>query len=225
MHHRPRHLQGSPPAQSRCPSRYCRLAAVCLFLFLLATAGSADELGPWQLDRTTAPDGVAVYSASLVSTTLVDAGGEGSDYAPTMTIACRARGEPRWSQWLRFDEDLTGGEETDVEVAIDGRPPVEQSWIVGGDRRTLLRDSAADVAALLLGKTVTYSWNWGWSWLWLSDEATFELVELSAVLYVLSKSCNIPRPQRPVEPVLSPTPPNLAPFSVSPPRPRSGGRQ
>lgn len=204
MAYRLNDIQRRLPARWQCrggglaDARRCRtvLRFACLASILLGgRLGEAnEELGPWHLDRAAAPDGAAVYTASLYSTTLLDAGGDGADYAPTLTFACRTKGEPRWSQWLRFDESLTSGGETDVDVSIDGGEPIEQPWKVGTDRRMLLREDASDIAALKHATRVTLAWNWGWSWLWLSDEASFELVEFPTVIYTLSKSCGIAEP-------------------------------
>ena len=171
-----------------------RGALVAAALILISGAAAADELGVWKLAQTRTPDGSAIHSASIVAIVSADPTGVVDEEPVVLSISCRTRGEPRWSQTLHLNDAMSSSGETTVEVSIDGAEPEEKIWIVDESKRVMMRDAPADIAKLRNATTLTLEWSWGWSWLWLSEEAQFALGEMRPVLYLLSKSCGVPQP-------------------------------
>jgi len=168
--------------------------AAGLLLLGFVRVACADSLGPWRLDQTRASDGSLIHSASIASAVKLDEEGEVEDEPVVLSISCRPSGEPRWNQVLRLNEPLSSSGETTVDVTIDDNAPIEQTWIVDEQKRSLSRPGAYDIASLRTAKTLKLTWSLGWTWLWLSEDATFELGEVRPVLYVLSKGCRVPQP-------------------------------
>ena len=171
-----------------------KLTGMILLTVFSADYAASQELGAWSLGESKAENGAVIHTASLLSSTLITSGGEESDYAPIYTIACQSGDSTKWSQRLKLEDSLSSRGKIELMATIDIKPPREEFWIVADSKRLLTRENTPDIAELRTAKTLKLSWNWGWSWLWLSDEASFELGDIEAVIFTLAKSCEIAEP-------------------------------
>jgi hypothetical protein len=171
-----------------------RLTGMVLLTLFSADYAVSQELGAWSFGESKAENGSVIHAASMFSSTMITSGGEEADYAALYTIACQT-GEPaKWSQWLKLEDSLSSRGQIELLAAVDKKIPREEFWIVADDKRLLTRENTPDITELRTAKTLKLSWNWGWSWLWISDEASFELGSVEAVIFTLAKNCGIAEP-------------------------------
>jgi hypothetical protein len=99
--------------------------------FLLASACGIAQAGSvldnWRFD--TGSDGQV--TASLHATNKLITGGGALSYSPILTIACRAKGEPRWSEWLQLNDAVSASRTITVSVTVNKASKVNESWSVG----------------------------------------------------------------------------------------------
>ena len=171
-----------------------KLTGIVLLTLFSAHYTASQELGAWSFRKTVAPNDAIIHSASLLSSTLITSVSEESDYPAVYTIACQSGDSTKWSQWLKLEDSLSSRGQIELMATIDKKSPREEFWIVADSKRLLTRENTPDIAELRTAKTLKLSWNWGWSWLWLSDEASFELKDIEAVIFTLAKSCEIAEP-------------------------------
>jgi hypothetical protein len=164
---------------------------VLLTLFSADYAASQD-VGAWSFGESKAENGAVIHSASLTSSTLIISAA--IDYAAIYTIACQTGETAKWSQWLKLEDSLSSRGQIELLATVDKKIPREEFWIVADGKRLLTRENTPDIAELRTAKTLKLAWNWGWSWLWLSDEASFELGSVEAVIFTLAKNCGIAEP-------------------------------
>lgn len=175
--------------------RRLRLIPLLLLAIIPASNAAAQDIGAWAIGSATTSNDTVRHTASLYSSTLITSGNLGPDYAPLYTISCQTGDAAHWTQRLQFEDTIAGGGQIELVASVDKKPPREELWRVGTKSRNLTRDNTPDIAELRTAKTLKLSWNWGWSWLWLSDEAQFDLGDIEAVVYTLSKNCGIAEPQ------------------------------
>jgi hypothetical protein len=174
--------------------RELKLAGTVLLTLFSADYAAAQELGAWSFGESKAENGAVIHTASLFSSTLITSSSEESDYVAIYTIACQSGDSTKWSQWLKLEDSLSSRGQIELLATIDKKIPREEFWIVADSKRLLTRENTPDIAELRTAKTLKLSWNWGWSWLWISDEASFELGDVEAVIFTLAKSCEIAEP-------------------------------
>ncbi len=170
------------------------LTRMALLTLISADYAVSQELGAWSFGESKAENGAVIHTASQFSSTLITSGEEASDYAAIYTISCQSGDSTKWSQWLKLEDSLSSRGQIELMATIDEKSPREEFWIVTDSKRLLTRENTPDIAELRTAKTLKLSWNWGWSWLWLSDEASFELGDIEAVIFTLAKSCEIAEP-------------------------------
>jgi hypothetical protein len=171
-----------------------KLTGMVLLTLFSADYAASQELGAWSFGESKAENGAAVHTASLFSSTMISSGGEEADYAALYTITCQTGDPVKWSQWLKLEDSLSSRGQIELLATVDKKIPREEFWIVADSKRLLVRENTPDIAELRRAKTLKLSWNWGWSWLWLSDEASFELGSIEAVIFTLAKNCGIEEP-------------------------------
>jgi hypothetical protein len=171
-----------------------KLTGMVLLTLFSADYAASQELGAWSFGESKAENGAAVHTASLFSSTMITSGGEEADYAALYTITCQTDDPAKWSQWLKLEDSLSSRGQIELLATVDKKIPREEFWIVADSKRLLTRENTPDIAELRKAKTLKLSWNWGWSWLWLSDEASFELGSVEAVIFTLAKNCGIEEP-------------------------------
>jgi hypothetical protein len=171
-----------------------KLTGMVLLTLFSADYAASQELGAWSFGESKAENGAFIHTASLFSSTLITSGDEAPDYAALYTIACQTGDPTKWSQWLKLEDSLSSRGQIELLATVDKKIPREEFWIVADSKRLLTRENTPDIAELRTTKTLKLSWNWGWSWLWLSDEASFELGDVEAVIFTLAKSCEIAEP-------------------------------
>ncbi|GLS34590.1 hypothetical protein GCM10010869_01780 [Mesorhizobium tianshanense] len=158
------------------------LASVCG----IAQAYSAPD--NWRFD--TGSDGRV--TASLHATNKLITGGGALSYSPVLTIACRANGEPRWSEWLRLNDAVSASRTITVSVTVDKASKVNESWSVGTRGRTLVRDGADGIRRLVSADRLLLSWRFGL--LSGRGEADFDLGGLSEAVGQIAGACNTELP-------------------------------
>ncbi|AZN99556.1 hypothetical protein EJ066_21870 [Mesorhizobium sp. M9A.F.Ca.ET.002.03.1.2] len=158
------------------------LASVCG----IAQANSA--LDNWRFD--TGNDGLV--TASLHATNKLITGGGALRYSPVLTIACRANGEPRWSERLQLNDAVSASRTITVSVTVDKAGKVNESWSVGTRGRTLVRDGADGIRRLVSAKRLQLSWRFGL--LSGRGEADFDLAGFSEALGQIAGACNTELP-------------------------------
>lgn len=171
-----------------------KLIGMVLLTLFSADSAVSQELGAWSFGESKAENGAVIHTASQYSSTLITSGGEEADYAALYTIACQTDDPAKWSQWLKLEDALSSRGQIELLATVDKKIPREEFWIVADSKRLLTRENTPDIAELRKAKTLKLSWNWGWSWLWLSDEASFELGSVEAVIFTLAKNCGIVEP-------------------------------
>ena len=171
-----------------------KLTGMALLTLFSADYAASQELGTWSFGESKAENGAVIHTASLFSSTLITSGDEAPDYAALYTIACQSGDSAKWSQWLKLEDSLSSRGQIELMATVDTKSPREEFWIVADNKRLLTRENTPDIAELRTAKTLKLSWSWGWSWLWLSDEASFELGDVEAVIFTLAKSCGIAEP-------------------------------
>ena len=171
-----------------------KLTGSVLLTLFSADYAASQELGAWSFGKAIAPNDAIIFSASLQSSNLIASGGANADYPVIYSITCQSLDSTKWSQWLKLEDSLSSRGQIELLATINNKPPREEFWIVADSKRLLTRENIPDIAELRTAKTLKLSWNWGWSWLWLSDEASFELGDVEAVIFTLAKSCEIAEP-------------------------------
>jgi hypothetical protein len=171
-----------------------KLTGMVFLTLFSADYAASQELGAWSFGESKAENGAVIHTASLFSSTMITSGDEAPDYAALYTIACQTGDPTKWSQWLKLEDSLSSRGQFELLATVDKKIPREEFWIVADSKRLLTRENTPDIAELRTAKTLKLAWNWGWSWLWLSDEASFELGDVEAVIFTLAKSCEIAEP-------------------------------
>jgi len=169
------------------------VAGVRVFAFALVlacTCGSGWADGPldrWQFGS----DESGLVTASLYADSKLTAGGGALSYSPTLTIACRADGEPQWREWLQLSDTASKKKSITVSVTVDG-DKIDENWAVGGRGKTLSRDGADAVHRLLTAKQLTLSWRFGL--LSARAEADFDLSGIGEAVARIAAACNTGQP-------------------------------
>ncbi|MET3579746.1 hypothetical protein ABID19_002777 [Mesorhizobium robiniae] len=156
--------------------------------FLLASAcgiaQASSALDNWRFDTGSG----GLVTASLHATNKLITGGGALSYSPVLTIACRANGEPRWSEWLQLNDAVSASRTVTVSVTVDKASKVNESWSVGPRRRTLVRDGADGIRRLVSADRLLLSWRFGL--LSGRGEADFDLAGFSEAVAQIAGTCN-----------------------------------
>lgn len=161
-------------------------AAVVLLASLCDTAEAG--LDNWRFD--TGGDGVA--TASLHASNKLITGGGALSYSPVLTIACRASGEPRWSEWLQLNDAVSASRKITMSITLDDGGKFDESWSVGTRGRMLVRDGADGVKRLVSANRLLLSWRFGL--LAGRGEADFDLAGLGEAVDQIAGICNTDPP-------------------------------
>jgi len=164
-------------------------AAVALVLVSVCGIAQADTvLDNWRFD--TGDDGFV--TASLYATNKLITGGGALSYSPVLTIACRANGEPRWSEWLHLNDAVSSSRKITMSVTLDQGSKFDESWSVGPRGRMLVRDGADGIKRLVAANRLRLSWRFGL--LSGRGEADFNLAGFGQAVNRVAGSCNIDVP-------------------------------
>ena len=165
-----------------------KLTGMVLLTLFSADYAASQELGAWSFGKSEAANGAIIHSLAAVL--------KPDHFRWRRRRLCGPllnhlpdRDPTKWSQWLKLEDSLSSRGQIELFATIDKKIPREEFWIVADSKRLLTRENIPDIAELRTAKTLKLSWNWGWSWLWLSDEASFELGDVEAVIFTLAKSC------------------------------------
>jgi hypothetical protein len=160
--------------------------------FLLASAcgiaQASSALDNWRFDTGSG----GLVTASLHATNKLITGGGALSYSPVLTIACRANGEPRWTEWLQLNDAVSASRTITVSVTVDKAARVNESWSVGPRGRTLVRDGADGIRRLVSADRLLLSWRFGL--LSGRGEADFDLAGLSEAIDQIAGTCNTELP-------------------------------
>ncbi len=164
-----------------------RAAAMALFL---ASACGVAEAGTdnWRFDA--GEDGLV--SASLYATNKLFTGGGALGYSPILTIACRAGGEPGWTEWLQLNDAVSASRKITVSVTIDNDGKFDESWSVGARGRVLMRDGADGIRRLVPASRLLLSWRFGL--LAGRGQADFDLAGFSEAVSQIAGNCKTDPP-------------------------------
>lgn len=164
-----------------------RAAAAVLFLALACGAAGAGTEN-WRFD--TANDGLV--TASVYATNKLITGGGALSYSPVLTIACRADGEPAWTEWLQLNDAVSASRKITMSVTIDGAGKFDESWSVGTRGRQLMRDGADGIKRLVPANRLLLSWRFGL--LSGRGQADFDLAGFDEAVSQIAGSCKTDRP-------------------------------
>ncbi|TIS92976.1 hypothetical protein [Mesorhizobium sp.] len=165
------------------------VVATALLLVSVCDVAEADSvLDNWRFD--TGSDGLV--TASLYATNKLITGGGALSYSPILTIACRADGEPRWSEWLQLNDAVSASRTITVSITVDQGKKINESWSVGTRGRMLVRDGADGVRRLVAASRLLLSWRFGL--LSGRGEADFDLTGLDKAVGQIAGSCNTDLP-------------------------------
>jgi hypothetical protein len=158
------------------------LASVC------SAAEAGTDLDNWRFD--TGSDGLV--TASLYATNKLITGGGALSYSPILTIACRADGEPRWSERLQLLDTVSASRTITVSVTVDQGRKSNESWSVVPRGRTLVRNGADGVKRLVSASRLLLSWRFGL----LSGRgaADFDLAGVAEAVGQIAGTCNTDLP-------------------------------
>lgn len=166
-----------------------RTVALALVLAFACDVAYADAIGgSWRF--ATGADGLA--TASLHATNKLITGGGALSYSPVLTIACRAAGEPRWTEWLQLNDAVSAGGKITMSVTVDGGGKFNESWSVGSRGRLLMRDGADGIKRLVPASRLLLSWRFGL--LSGRGQADFDLAGLDEAVAQIAGSCNTDPP-------------------------------
>ncbi|TIT49579.1 MAG: hypothetical protein E5W64_13550, partial [Mesorhizobium sp.] len=76
-------------------------------------------------------------------------------------IACRADGEPAWTEWLQLNDAVSASRKITMSVMIDRGSKFDESWSVGTRARLLMRDGADGIKRLVSANRLLLSWRFG----------------------------------------------------------------
>lgn len=166
-----------------------RTVALALILAFACDFAQADALaGNWHFG--TGDDGLV--TASLHATNKLITGGGALSYSPILTIACRAGGEPRWTEWLQLNDVVSASRKITMSITVDGSGKFDESWSVGSRGRVLARDGADGIKRLAPASRLLLSWRFGL--LSGRGQADFDLAGLKDAVVQLAGSCNTDPP-------------------------------
>lgn len=166
-----------------------RAVALALVLAFACAPAHADALaGNWRLG--TADDGFV--TASLHATNKLITGGGALSYSPVLTIACRAAGEPRWTEWLQLNDAVSASRKITMTVTVDGGNKFDENWSVGSRGRMLARDGADAIKRLVPASRLLLSWRFGL--LSGRGQADFDLAGLEAAVEQIAGTCETDPP-------------------------------
>lgn len=163
-------------------------AATLLFAAAIGAARAEAGLGNWTVGAGS--DGQ--ITASIRANNKLITGGGALGYSPVLTLACRADGEPRWSEWLQLNDAVSASRKITISVVVDGGRKTDESWSVGPRGRTLVRDGDDGIRRLASANRLTLSWRFGL--LSGRGEADFELSGLSEAIGQIAASCKTDPP-------------------------------
>ena len=129
-----------------------------------------------------------VVTASLYATNKLITGGGALAYSPILTIACRADGEPRWSEWLQLIDAVSANRSISVSVTVDKGGKVNENWSVGTRGRMLVRDGADGIKRLVSASRLLLSWRFGL--LSGRGQAEFDLTGVGEAVGQIAGTCN-----------------------------------
>jgi hypothetical protein len=135
-----------------------RAVALALVLAFACDLAPADAIAAdWRFG--TGDDGLV--TASLHATNKLITGGGALSYSPVLTIACRAAGEPRWTEWLELNDAVSASRKITMSVTVDGGGKFDETWSVGPRGRMLVRDGADGIKRLVSANRLLLSWRFG----------------------------------------------------------------
>lgn len=161
------------------------LALVLAFACDVAQAGAL--AGEWRFGTD---DGLV--TASLHGTNKLVTGGGALSYSPVLTIACRADGEPRWTEWLQLNDGVSASRKITMSVTVDDGGKFDESWSVGSRGRMLVRDGADGIKRLFPASRLSLSWRFGL--LSGRGQADFDLAGLEEAVEQIAESCRTKPP-------------------------------
>ncbi|MEW6633324.1 MAG: hypothetical protein AB1440_20840 [Pseudomonadota bacterium] len=164
------------------------VAAAALMLAATGAAHAGSDLGNWRVDV----GGDGQVTASLYATNKLLTGGGALGYSPVLTLACRPKGEPRWSEWLQLSDAVSASQKITMSVAVDGGSKFNESWSVGPRGRTLVREGSDGIKRLVSANRLLLSWRFGL--LSGRGEADFELAGLAEAVGQIAANCNTDPP-------------------------------
>jgi hypothetical protein len=165
---------------------FCAAALVLAFSCVVARADA--DIDRWRFGE--AGDGLVLTSLNATNK-LMTAGGVLS-YSPTLTIACRSAGEPRWTEWLQLNDAVSARKTITVAVAIGEGDGFEETWSVDGRGKMLVRDGETAVQRLLSADRLRLSWRFGL--LAGRGEADFDLTGADRALRRIAEACKTDLP-------------------------------
>ncbi|WP_188393889.1 hypothetical protein [Mesorhizobium sp. SARCC-RB16n] len=165
-----------------------RRAAATVFFLALACGAAGASTDNWRFD--TGKDGLV--TASVHATNKLITGGGALGYSPVLTIACRADGEPAWTEWLQLNDAVSASRKITVSVTIDRNSKFDESWSVGTRGRLLMRDGADGVKRLVPANRLLLSWRFGL--LSGRGQADFDLAGFGEAVSQIAGSCKTDPP-------------------------------
>jgi hypothetical protein len=166
--------------------RAVALALVLAFSFDIAHADAI--AGDWRFGT----DDGGLVTASLHATNKLITGGGALSYSPVLTIACRAAGEPRWTEWLELNDAVSASRKITMSVTVDGRGKFDESWSVGPRGRILARDGVDGIKRLVSASELSLSWRFGL--LSGRGQADFDLAGLEGAVAQIAGTCRTDPP-------------------------------
>jgi hypothetical protein len=164
------------------------VVATALFLASVCAVQADTVLDHWRFD--TGDDGLV--RASLYATNKLITGRGALSYSPILIIACRADGEPRWTEWLQLNDAVSASRTITMSITIDHGNKVEESWSVGPRNKVLVRDGADGVERLLQADRLLLSWRFGL--LSGRGEADFDLAGFGEAVGQIAGTCKTDLP-------------------------------
>jgi hypothetical protein len=166
-----------------------RAVALALVLAFACDLAQADALaGEWRFGT----DDGGLVTASLHGTNKLITGGGALSYSPVLTIACRADGEPRWTEWLQLNDGVSASRKITMSVTVDGSGKFDESWSVGSRGRMLMRDGADGIKRLVPASRLSLSWRFGL--LSGRGQADFDLAGLEEAVEQIAGTCRTAPP-------------------------------
>jgi hypothetical protein len=160
-------------------------AAIALILVSACGIARADTVPDnWRFE--TGEDGLV--KASVYATNKLITGGGALSYSPILTIACRANGEPHWTEWLQLNDAVSASRKITMSVTVDQSSKFDESWSVGPRGRMLVRDGADGIRRLVAANRLQLSWRFGL--LSGRGEADFDLAGFGEAVNQVAGSCN-----------------------------------
>ncbi|QKD03561.1 hypothetical protein [Mesorhizobium loti] len=166
-----------------------RAVALALVLTFSCDIAHADAIaGDWRFG--TGDDGLV--TASLHATNKLITGGGALSYSPVLTIACRAAGEPRWTEWLELNDAVSASRKITMSVTVNGGGKFDESWSVGPRGRVLVRDGGDGIKRLVSASELSLSWRFGL--LSGRGQADFDLAGLEGAVTQIAGTCRTAPP-------------------------------